>query len=66
MYTSYVTPKGQPRTGGERLVKTTVELPEMLWKAAKNRAVDERTDLRTVIIAGLEAYLRTKPRKGSF
>jgi len=60
-----MTPKGQPRPGDERLVKTTVELPELLWKAAKNRAMDERTDLRAVIIASLEAYLRTRPKKAS-
>ena len=58
-----MTPKGQARTQGERLVKTTVELPEALWKAAKTRAMDERTDLRAVIIVSLEAYLRTRPKK---
>ncbi len=41
-------------------VKTTVELPGELWKAAKIRAMDERADLRSVIIAALEAYLRKK------
>ena len=46
------------------MVKTTVELPEPLWKAAKVRAMDERTDLRSVIIAALEAHLRTKPKRG--
>ena len=44
-------------------MKTTVELPETLWKAAKVRAMDERTDLRSVIIAALEAHLKAK-RKG--
>ena len=39
-------------------VKTTLELPEDLWRAAKIRAMDERTDLRTVLIAALEAYLK--------
>ena len=47
----------------KRTVKTTVELPESLWRAAKIRAMDERTDLRRVIIAALEGYLKTKPRK---
>lgn len=41
----------------EKVVKTTVELPEALWKKAKTRAIDEG-DLRTVIINALEAYLR--------
>jgi hypothetical protein len=39
-------------------VKTTVELPQDLWRAAKIRAMDEQTDLRSVIIAALRSYLR--------
>ena len=43
-------------------VKTTVELPGELWRAAKIRAMDERADLRTVLIRALEDYLRgSKP-----
>jgi hypothetical protein len=38
-------------------VKTTVELPGELWRAAKIRAMDERADLRTILIRALEAYL---------
>ena len=52
----------KPPRKGEPTVKTTVDLPESLWRAAKIRAVDERTDLRQVIIAALEAYLK-KERK---
>ena len=39
-------------------MKTTVDLPESLWRAAKIRAMDERTDLRQVVIAALEAHLK--------
>lgn len=39
-------------------VKTTVDLPEKLWKAAKIRAMEERSDLRSIIIRSLEAYLK--------
>ena len=39
-------------------VKTTVERPGELWRAAKIRAMDERADLRTVLIRALEEYLR--------
>ncbi len=39
-------------------VKTTVELPEDLWRAAKIRAMDERSDLRSVLIAALDAFLK--------
>ena len=52
-----------PQRRKNRTVKTTVDLPESLWRAAKIRAMDERTDLRSVIIAALEAYLKTKPKK---
>jgi hypothetical protein len=38
-------------------VKTTVELPGELWRAAKIRAMDERSDLRTILIHALEDYL---------
>ena len=38
-------------------VKTSVELPEKVWRAAKMRAVEDHTDLRTVIVAALEQYL---------
>ena len=42
----------------EETVKTTVELPEDLWRAAKIRAMDERSDLRSVLIEALAAYLK--------
>lgn len=45
------------------MVKTTVDLPEDLWRAAKLRALDERSDLRHVIIAALEAYLKGRPKR---
>ena len=48
------------RTDGDT-VKTTVELPGELWRAAKIRAMDERADLRTVLIRALEDYLREGP-----
>ncbi len=38
-------------------VKTTVDLPEDIWRAAKIRAMDDRSDLRSVIIAALRIYL---------
>lgn len=47
------------------MVKTTVQLPEDLWEAAKIRALTERTDLRSVIITALQAHVRGKgERKG--
>jgi len=38
-------------------IKTTIVLPADLWERAKMYAVRERTDLRLVVIAALEAYL---------
>jgi hypothetical protein len=40
-----------------RAVKTTIELPEQVWRAAKIRALDDYADLRTVVVAALTAYL---------
>ena len=45
-------------------MKTTVDLPEELWRAAKIRAVDERKDLRSVLVDALELYLKGKAKKG--
>ena len=41
-------------------VKTTVDLPQELWRAAKIRAMDEHSDLRSVIIAALTSYLERR------
>ncbi|MFI5342039.1 MAG: hypothetical protein ACHQ7N_19650 [Candidatus Methylomirabilales bacterium] len=47
------------------MIRTTLLLPEDLWRAAKMRAIDEG-DLRTVMIQALEEYLArpSKARKG--
>ena len=45
------------------MVKTTVDLPEELWRRAKIRAMDERTDLRAVIIAALAGHLKPRPMR---
>lgn len=59
-----MSPKGKPREEVEPVIRTSVELPEALWHKAKQRALDERTDLRALIIRGLELVLARKPRKG--
>jgi hypothetical protein len=53
---------GRPRTSKGPTVKTTVELPLALWRAAKTLAInaEPRTDLREIITAALEAYLKGK------
>lgn len=46
------------------MVRTTLELPEELWKAAKMKALEDRSDLRSVIMAALERYLRETAKRG--
>ena len=43
-------------------ISTTIELPPELWRAAKIRAVEEHSNLRTIIIRALTAYLATPAR----
>lgn len=56
-----MTPKATARPKGAGTVKTTLELPEPLWREAKIRAMDERSDLRSVVIEALESFLKKKP-----
>ncbi len=44
--------------------KLTVEIPRDLWRRAKIRAAETDTDLRSVVIAALEAFLAAKRKKG--
>jgi hypothetical protein len=60
-----MTPKGIPRRQGEQSIKTTIDLPQALWRAAKIRAMDDGRDLRSVIIRALELYLKTKRKAKS-
>ena len=39
-------------------MKTTIELPDDLFVAAKRRAVEERTTLRAIVERGVRAQLR--------
>lgn len=41
------------------MVKTTLRLPEALWRAARIRAIDERVDFQDIVARGLELYLKT-------
>jgi len=56
-----MSPKGKPKEGVT--IKTTVDLPDTLWRAAKVRAINDGADLRRVIIAALEQYLKRKSTK---
>ncbi len=48
------------------VVKTSVQLPEALWRRTKIAAANHHRDLRDLIIAALEAYLpRLEKEAGS-
>jgi hypothetical protein len=47
--------KPKPETGS---VKTSIRLDKDLWKRAHVRAMDDGSDLQTVIARALELYLR--------
>lgn len=44
--------------------KSTIVIPEALWRRVKIRAMDERTDFRRLVIKALERYLKTTKPKG--
>jgi hypothetical protein len=44
-------------------MKTSVDIPDNLWKAAKILAVEENKDLRDVIVEALEEYLKKKGKE---
>ena len=56
-------PARQPRPD-RALVKTTVHLPEPLWRQAKVAALEDRKDLRDLIIEGLQAVLARRRGRG--
>ena len=41
-----------------KYVKTSLRLPEDLWREAHIRALDERTDMQVIVARALELYLR--------
>lgn len=45
------------------LKKVTILIPEALWLKAKRQALDERTNLRALVLEGLELRLAKKGGK---
>jgi hypothetical protein len=45
------------------VVKTSLVLPEPLWRRMKLYGLEQKMDLRDIVVAAVEAYL-PKPRKG--
>jgi hypothetical protein len=48
---------------GVRTVKTSIEIPEDVWRAAKIRAMDEKKNFQDVVADALRDYLK-KQKKG--
>jgi hypothetical protein len=47
---------------GVRTTKTSIEIPEEIWRAAKIRAMDEKKNFQDIVAEALAAFL--KPKKG--
>jgi hypothetical protein len=46
------------------MVRTSLTLPEDLWKATQHRAIETRSSLRQIIIEALTAHLKTSAKSG--
>ena len=45
-------------------MRTSIEIPEELWIAAKIRAAQDKGNLQDVIAEALREFLKPKPKKG--
>lgn len=48
---------------GVKTMRTSIEMPEDVWEAAKIHAAKERTNLQYVITAALRDYLKLKKKE---
>ena len=55
----------RPRTPGAETVRTTLVMPLALWQRAKVRALEERRDLREVLLEALGRYLGETKKEGT-
>lgn len=51
-------PRKASKPGELTMVKTTLLMPEDLWRRAKVRAMEERRDLKDLLLEGLELVLK--------
>jgi hypothetical protein len=49
---------------GESMIKTTLRLPERLWKETLHRSIDEGRSAQEIVAEALETYLKNQKRKG--
>jgi len=47
----------------DKVKKTTIRLPQDIWKRARVRALDEGTDFQAVVTRALELYLKSAPKR---
>ena len=50
----------KPKEEADRIIRTTIRLPQSLLNAAKHRGIDEGTSFQDVVVAALEQYLGKK------
>lgn len=60
---SMKTLKQKPHKEEPAMVRTSLTLPEDLWKATQHRVIETRSSLRQIVIEALEAYLKTPPKQ---
>jgi len=51
-------PRKASKPGEPAMVKTTLLMPEDLWRRAKVRAMQERRDLKDLLLEGVELVLK--------
>lgn len=44
------------------MVRTSLALPEDIWKAVQHHAIETRSNLREIVIEALQAYLKTSKK----
>ena len=49
---------------GVKTVKTSVEIPEDVWRAAKIRAMDEKKNFQDIVAEALKEFLKRSKRGG--
>jgi hypothetical protein len=53
----------RPTQEDVRMKKTSLILPEPLWRATQIRALDEGTSFKQIVVQALQHYLKTATRE---
>jgi hypothetical protein len=53
-----------PKKETRRFVKTTLRLPEDVWREARVRALDEHLSFQDIVERALRDYLKSTGRRG--